>query len=301
MAWIELHQSLPGHRKTMRLRRALKIGQAQAIGHLCMLWLWCLDNCPDGDLSSLLDCEIAEAAGYDKKPTDFTAALRESGFLDENNHIHDWYSYAGKLIEKRREDAERKRTSRTQKASRGADVQRTSIGHPSDVQRMSSVTVPNTTVPNRTQPKDSSCGGNAREDWNPFGDAPEIPPDTLESYLASNLPPLTRGNIEELTAFQEAGMQPDAIRFAVDQAAAQGKRNWAYVRGILRRMEQAGIFTAGAAKAAEDARKEQYGTDHRQNPADTARRHEGAAGSAGDRYKPDPAEVERIARERGIL
>lgn len=254
MAWIELHQSLPGHRKTMRLRRALKIGQAQAIGHLCMLWLWCLDNCPDGDLSALLDCEIAEAAGYDKKPTDFTAALRESGFLDENNHIHDWYSYAGKLIEKRKEDAERKRTSRTQKASRGADVQRTSSGHPADVQRMSSVTVPNRTVPNRTQPNSSSGGGTAREDWNPFGDAPEKPPDTVEAYIADNLPPLTPGNIDELRGFQDAGMQDDAIRLAVDQAASQGKRTWAYVKGILRRWEQAGVFTAGAAKAAEEQR-----------------------------------------------
>lgn len=253
MAWIELHQSLPGHRKTMRLKRILKIGQAQAIGHLCMLWLWCLDNCPDGDLSELMDCEIAEAAGYDKRPEDFTAALRSAGFVDVNSHVHDWYSYAGKLIEKRKEDAERKRTSRTQKASRDADVQRTSSGHPADVQRMSSVTVPNRTVPNRTQPNSSSSGGDA-PDWNPFGAVPETPPDTVESYLSANLPPLTRGNIDELTAIKDAGMQPDAIRYAVDQAAAQGKRTWAYVKGILRRWEQAGIFTAGAAKAAEEQR-----------------------------------------------
>ena len=249
MAWIELHQSLPGHRKTMRLKRILKIGQAQAIGHLCMLWLWCLDNCPDGDLSSLLDCEIAEAAGYDKKPEDFTAALRESGFLDENNQVHDWYSYAGKLIEKREQNANRMRERR----ARAEHVQRTCSARADNVHEKCTATVPNRTVPNRTQPNSSSSGGDA-PDWNPFGAAPEAPPDTVESYLSANLPPLTRGNIDELTAIEEAGMQPDAIRYAVDQAAAQGKRTWAYVKGILRRWEQAGIFTAGAAKAAEEQR-----------------------------------------------
>lgn len=250
MAWIELHQSLPGHRKTMRLRRALKIGQAQAIGHLCMLWLWCLDNCPDGDLSALLDCEIAEAAGYDKKPEDFTAALRDSGFLDENNQVHDWYAYAGKLIEKREQNANRMRERR----ARAEHVQRTCSARVEHVHDLCTATVPNTTVPNRTQPKDSSSGSTRDHDWNPFGSAPETPPDTVEAYLSANLPPLTRGNIEELTAIEEAGMQPDAIRYAVDQAAAQGKRTWAYVKGILRRWEQAGIFTAGAARAAEEQR-----------------------------------------------
>ena len=256
MAWIELHQSLPGHRKTMRLKRILKIGQAQAIGHLCMLWLWCLDNCPDGDLSSLLDCEIAEAAGYDKKPEDFTAALRESGFLDENNQVHDWYSYAGKLIEKREQNANRMRERR----ARAEHVQRTCSARADNVHEKCTATVPNRTVPNRTQPN-SSSGGDA-PDWNPFGAAPEAPPDTVESYLSANLPPLTRGNIDELTAIEEAGMQPDAIRFAVDQAAAQGKRTWAYVKGILRRMEQAGIFTAGAAKAAEEQRSKNVQSVH---------------------------------------
>lgn len=41
--------------------------------------------------------------------------------------------------------------------------------------------------------------------------------------------------------------------------------------------------------------------NHRQDQAGNAGRCKSAAGSAGDRYKPDPAEVERIARERGIL
>lgn len=102
-----------------------------------------------------------------------------------------------------------------------------------------------------------------REDWNPFGDAPSPLP-TVESYIANHLPPMSPGNIDELRGFQDAGMQDDAIRFAVDQAAAQGKRTWAYVRAILRRWEAANIFTAGAARAAED--KHQTQTAARASP-----------------------------------
>ena len=51
MAWMELHQSLPQNKKTLRLKRLLKIRTPQAVGHLCMLWLWAIDNAPDGDLT----------------------------------------------------------------------------------------------------------------------------------------------------------------------------------------------------------------------------------------------------------
>ena len=36
-AWIELHQSLPSHRKTLRLQSLLKLRTPQAVGHLCLL------------------------------------------------------------------------------------------------------------------------------------------------------------------------------------------------------------------------------------------------------------------------
>lgn len=255
MAWIELHQSLPGHRKTMRLRRALKVGQAQAIGHLCMLWLWCLDNCPDGDLSALLDCEIAEAAGYEKRPDDFTAALRDSGFLDENNRVHDWYSYAGKLIEKRKQDAERKRTSRAPTPHRGADVQRTSDGIPTDIQRMSSVTVPNLTVPNQTKPKEAETEADPG-DWNPFGDTPEFPPtDNIEAYLMANLAYMSPGNMQELDTLEADGATPELIRYAVDTACAAGANKWGYVKAILTGWLSAHITTVAAAKAEQEAHK----------------------------------------------
>lgn len=252
MAWIELHQSLPGHRKTMRFRRALKIGQAQAIGHLCMLWLWCLDNCPDGDLSSLLDCEIAEAAGYDKKPEDFTAALRESGFLDENNQVHDWYSYAGKLIEKREQNANRMRERR----ARAEHVQRTCSARADNVHEKCTATVPNRTVPNRTQPKEEEAEESATDDWNPFGEPPKAPlTDTIESYLMANLAYMSPGNMKELDDLESQGATPELIRYAVDTACAAGANKWSYVKAILTGWLSAHITTVAAAKADQEAHR----------------------------------------------
>lgn len=62
MAWIELHQSLPQHRKLLALRDALGLRTPAAIGHMCLLWLWALDNAPDGDLSALPAKQLARSA-----------------------------------------------------------------------------------------------------------------------------------------------------------------------------------------------------------------------------------------------
>jgi len=101
MAWIEVHQSLPTHRKTKKFARELGLkaqaGTAQAIGHLTMLWLWSVDNAIDGDLSGVDPQDIADAAGWIKAPRILIGALFDSGFLDEGMVIHDWDDYAGKL------------------------------------------------------------------------------------------------------------------------------------------------------------------------------------------------------------
>ena len=75
-------------------------------------------------------------------------ALQEAGFIDSDMTLHDWSDYAGKLIDKRKSDAERKRVTRFVKGGRPTDVQRTSNGCPADVQR--NRTVPYRTVPNST-------------------------------------------------------------------------------------------------------------------------------------------------------
>jgi len=129
MAWIEIHQTLPRHRKIISMSAALDVQRMSCVGHMISLWCWALDNAPDGDLSDTGDVVIATAAEWPGDADQFLAALIKVGFLDQDGNtltIHNWYQYAGRLIERRLKDAERKRKERL------------SEGHPTDVQRMSS-------------------------------------------------------------------------------------------------------------------------------------------------------------------
>lgn len=134
MAWIQSHQSLLTHRKTGRLARVLRMSRVTAVGHLHAVWWWCLDNAPDGDITDITDDEIAEAAMWEGEPSEFVDALIGAGFVDRcdgQTVVHDWNDYAGKLVSKRKTDAERKRRQR--QGGHPGDVHRTSIGHPAPV------------------------------------------------------------------------------------------------------------------------------------------------------------------------
>lgn len=150
MAWIESHQSLLGHRKTGRISRRLGISKVTAIGHLHCLWWWCLDNADDGDLTRIDVEDIAEGACWEGDAQQFLDALIYAEFVDRNDDgvivLHDWMDFAGKLVEKRRSDARRKREAR-----HSEDVRRTSSGHPAD----GAGTVPNLTVPDQRLCRDT--------------------------------------------------------------------------------------------------------------------------------------------------
>ncbi len=101
MAWIELHQTLPKNKKTIKLKRELGIKTPQAVGHLCMLWLWALDNTTDGDISEFTADDIAEVCEWKKDSEKFYAALINAGLIDGDLRIHDWDEYFGRLMAKR--------------------------------------------------------------------------------------------------------------------------------------------------------------------------------------------------------
>ena len=69
------------------------------------------------------------------------------------------------------------------------------------------------------------------------------------AYVADNLRGMTGGNWEELRTYMDDGITWDLVTFAVDEAAANGKRNWSYVRRILNRFLQEGITSVEQAKA----------------------------------------------------
>lgn len=148
MTWIELHTTLPRHRKTMALARELGISRVQAVGHLTFLWLWAIDCASDGRLPDSPQ-DVRELSGWYGDGRSFVDALITTGWLDridENTlEFHDWEDYAGKISERRQKESERKRRERAAKKSAEA-----SAGHPQDVTRTSRATVPNRTVPNQT-------------------------------------------------------------------------------------------------------------------------------------------------------
>lgn len=118
MAWIELHQSLPQHRKLLALRDALGLRTPAALGHMCLLWLWALDNAPDGDLSALPARQLAEICQFsERRAGDLAVALRTSGFVDADWRLHDWGDYTGRLIDQRAAAAAARTAART--AARG--------------------------------------------------------------------------------------------------------------------------------------------------------------------------------------
>lgn len=154
MAWIELHQTMPRHRKTIRLATMLKISRREAVGLLVDLWTWALDNAEKNGEINMKSSEISAAIDWPARKSDLLiSALVESGYIDEGKNqiiIHDWYEYAGKLSDKRADDRARKAKDKFNRSNRiPMEVQRNDNGIPY-------VTVPNpvtiVTEPNRTQP-----------------------------------------------------------------------------------------------------------------------------------------------------
>src|SRR3990167_7061975 len=127
MSWLQSHQSLARHPKTLRAAKLLGLSVPTLIGHLHLLWWWCLDYAEDGHLEGLTNEEIAHIALWEGDPTAFTDALLNAGgttklgFLEHSTNgyfaVHDWEDYAGVLIERRKRNREYKR-----------DVRRTSAG-----------------------------------------------------------------------------------------------------------------------------------------------------------------------------
>lgn len=167
MAWIESHQALQRHRKTIRAANLLKITRPLLIGHLHCLWWWALDNADsDGRLGQVSAAEIAEAAEWSTRQADrFLDALVDAGFLEVGDdgalRLHDWYDYAGKLCDRRTANAERMRAARSGRVSlkevardpaRVEHVQRTFDARAQTRAHTCGATQPDPTGPNRTGP-----------------------------------------------------------------------------------------------------------------------------------------------------
>jgi hypothetical protein len=124
--WIELHQSVFTHRKTLALADLLDIPPVHLVGHLCALWQWSLDNAPTGDLKTTSYRVIALASHWRDNPENFVDGLVSVGFLDRHDHllaIHNWDKYTGKLFDRKARNAQQMREARErEKAQREASL-----------------------------------------------------------------------------------------------------------------------------------------------------------------------------------
>lgn len=161
MAWIESHQELRDNPKTRKLARILNVSIPTTVGHLQCLWWWATDYAQDGNLSKYDNEDIADAMMWEGKPEELIKALIKSRFIDEDENgrqIHDWWEYAGKLVERREKDRERKRNTGSIR-SNSKPVSDISTGNPLEVSQTddgahmdSIVTEQYSTEQNNTEP-----------------------------------------------------------------------------------------------------------------------------------------------------
>lgn len=106
--------------------------------------------------------------------------------------------------------------------------------------------------------KYTTCGGIDTPD---AADADDDRPDfnTIEVYATNNLTVMTAGNMAEFADFKEQ-LPEELIRHAIDEAGAQGKRTWSYVRSILRRYIDQGHKTVVDVQAAHEEFVKKKGT-----------------------------------------
>jgi len=128
---IQVDTSLPDHRKTRRLARALKIDQAHAVGLLVCLWRYVELEAADGHIGDFDADDVAFGAKWSGDAETLVGALVEVGFVDCDGYgelaIHDWHDpdHTGGMLKKRAQARERKRRQRERDGEpRSRDVTR---------------------------------------------------------------------------------------------------------------------------------------------------------------------------------
>lgn len=258
MAWIELHQTLPTHRKIMKLRRILKIKTPQAVGHVAMLWLWSIDNAPDGDLSKVDVEDIAEACEWSRNAATFVDAMKEAGLIDADMKLHDWDEYTGGLMEKRedrrKKDRERQARYRAKKAAQRAAQK----GHGTPPAPPS--------PPDPPEPPEPPQGPEEAQE-EPISKAmqaaaavgrPDMTPGVdpglgkvMDFYLNRINATPSATSIEELGTFV-GDIEPDVVIKAMEYALDEHKTSWSYIKATLQAYKRRGIRTLADLQRAND-------------------------------------------------
>lgn len=285
--WIQVYSNITTHPKTARLADELKLSSSAtspniiAVGILVGIWTWAVQNAYDGDLSTCNPTVIADACRWKKKPELLINALKNSGYLDDNMHLHDWDEYAVLFIDQ--EDARREKTRERVKRYRDRKRNAECNGYSNvTVTPCNAPTIPNHTIPNITNTlkdlKDIDSGGGdtrAREKNDPVDEYMDEHVNTDQFYgsddVKADVSKLTQRLFIKLTHRQPTAVDESQVFKAVTKAeknpdgtwarwidanaqdllihafriaAESGKDgDWKYINGILRRFAQRGITT----------------------------------------------------------
>lgn len=86
------------HPKVLHFASLLNISRPQAIGHLELLWAYCAELTPQGNIGKWPDGAIARACDWMEDPQSFLQALLESRLVDAHEThrlvVHDWHEHA---------------------------------------------------------------------------------------------------------------------------------------------------------------------------------------------------------------
>lgn len=262
MAWIEAHQELANHPKTLKLSLLLKIPKAQVIGMLLLLWWWSVDYAPDGNLSKFDIDIISGVLDYKSKdPRKAIDALITAGFLNEDMTIHDWSDYTGRLILSRQDNKEREKLRKQRQRdrhrtndnvtplSRGTDAGQIPPSHPCHSPTVHNSTQQYTTVPTSPLPPGTGGGGTG-------ADATDVEGLKAVSdwYTKSTGKMLSSALIADTQRFLSAGADAELIQYALGISLSKGNPA-SYFRGVMQNKIAGGIKTYQQLMDAENAGK----------------------------------------------
>ena len=270
MAWIEVHDNLPDHNKTLDVAEALKMDSDLVVGKLIRLWTWALTNREDGVFKARDVTLIADVMRYRGKAQKLVDALVCAGFLDrigDGYAIHDWDQHVCMLREKREkvraQTRERVKRYRDQKKADDVTdgvtdgVTQCNALHERYVTPESNacnaVTVPYRTVPYNTTTATAREEKAAVEAKMPTETPPQMR-DTafaaLVDYYTQNIRMPSPIEAESISKWLD-DMPAKVIAFAIKQGALSGIRTWRGVETILTRWQGIGVKDLPGAQAAQ--------------------------------------------------
>jgi hypothetical protein len=104
MPWIECHNSLFGHPKTLELSERLGCSVNDSVAGLLRFWCWCLEYASDGDLRKHKPSRVASAFGIPASEGEtLVNAMIETGWLDVKPffRVHNWWKHVGLFLQNR--------------------------------------------------------------------------------------------------------------------------------------------------------------------------------------------------------